>query len=43
VTYIPWIILGVGLVAIGIGTRIVGGGNPNYKLGLGSEKPWRSS
>jgi hypothetical protein len=43
VTYIPWIVIGVVVVAIGIGTRIVGGGNPNYKMSLGSEKPWRSS
>ncbi len=43
VTFIPWIVIGVVVVAIGIGTRIAGGGNPNFKLSWGSEKPWRSS
>lgn len=42
-TYIPWIVIGVVLVAIGIGTRVVGAGNPNYRLTFGSEKSWRSS
>jgi hypothetical protein len=41
--YIPWIVMGVVLVAIGIGTRIRGGGDPNYKLSWGQEKPWGSS
>ena len=42
-TYIPWIVIGVVLVAIGIGTRVLGGGNPDYKLTFGPEKSWRSS
>ena len=42
-TFIPWIVIGVVVVAIGIGTRISGGGNPNFKLSWGSEKSWRSS
>lgn len=42
-TYIPWFVIGAVVVAIGIGTWIRGGGNPNYKLSWGPEKPWRSS
>ncbi len=42
-TYVPWIVIAAVLVAIGIGTRIVGGGNPNFKLSWGPEESWRSS
>ena len=42
-TYVPWIVIAVVLVAIGIGTRIVGGGNPEFELGFGPEESWRSS
>lgn len=42
-TYIPWILIAAALVVIGIGTRVVGAGNPNYRFSLGSEKSWRSS
>jgi hypothetical protein len=42
-TYVPWIVIAAVLVAIGIGTRIVGGGNPNFKLSWGPEQSWRSS
>ncbi len=42
-TYIPWILMAVVLVVIGIGTRVSGGGNPNYKLSWGPEKSSTSS
>jgi len=42
-TFISWIVIAAVLVAIAIGTRVSGGGNPNYRLRFGPEQPWRSS
>ncbi len=39
--YTPYIVIVAVLVVVGIGTRVSGGGNPNYKFTWGPETPGR--